>query len=150
MREREVKAFPGIKLAFETTKRIPDGVKTIKIPQKNNIWVNEFLFDKPGVVGAGGNSGFQMINLAAQFGVSGIALVGFDMQPHGGIHWHGLHPSQLRNPDACRFEMWRKNLDEQAHKLTARGIDVVNCSAVSALTAFPKMTIEQALERSKL
>jgi len=88
-----------------------------------------------------------MMNLAAQFGATGIGLVGFDMQRDHGAHWHGDHPSPLRNPDAARLAEWRKTLDEKAPQLTARRIDVVNCSAVSALTAFPKMTIEQMLER---
>jgi hypothetical protein len=53
----------------------------------------------------------------------------------------------LRNPDIGRFLEWRKDLDRNAPKLSAHGIDVVNCSSVSALTAFPKLTIEQTLER---
>ena len=145
--EKEVKAFGGTKLMLEQPGKMFDGVSTIKIPQKNNIWVDDFLFDKPGVIGSGGHSGFQMMNLAAQFGATDMALVGFDMQPGGAIHWHGLHPSPLRNPDACRFDVWRRTLDTHAHKLAARGIDVVNCSPVSALTSFPKMTIDQMLER---
>jgi len=147
VREKEAKKFPGIKLRLEDPRRTIAGVSTIKIPQQHNIWVNEFLFEKPGVVGSGGNGGFQMINLAAQFGATAIALVGFDMRHDGGIHWHGLHPSPLRNPDAARFEQWRKALDDNAPKLLADGIDVVNCSPVSALTAFPKLTIDQMLER---
>jgi hypothetical protein len=65
----------------------------------------------------------------------------------GDLHWHGNHPSPLRNPDIGRFLEWRKHLDEKAGKLSAHGIDVVNCSSISALTAFPKLTIEQTLER---
>jgi hypothetical protein len=149
LRAGEVKNFSGIRLTLDDPPQAHKvvGVNKLKIPKTNNLWVNDFLFDPPGVVGSGGNSGFQMINLAAQFGATGIALVAFDMGGGNGVHWHGLHPSPLRNPDHARFYEWRKSLDQNASKLTARGIDVVNCSPVSALTAFPKMTIEQMLER---
>lgn len=145
LRAEHTKRFAGIKLALNDPNRNWPG--QITIPQAGNIWVNDFLFDKPGVVGSGGNSGFQMINLAAQFGATGIALVGFDMRANGGVHWHGLHPPPLRNPDDGRCLDWRKHLDGNAHKLKVRGIDVVNCSPVSALTAFPKISVEQMLER---
>ena len=34
------------------------GLYNFTIPEVHNTWVNEFLFDKPGVIGSGGNSGF--------------------------------------------------------------------------------------------
>jgi hypothetical protein len=123
------------------------GISKVTVPKVCNHWVNYFLFDKPGVIGSGGHSGFQVINISAQFGATGIGLIGFDMQPGGVPHWHGAHPSPLRNPDAARFWQWQKDLDGQAHKLKERDIDVVNCSTVSALTSFPKMTVDQMLER---
>lgn len=147
LRADAVKHFAGIKLMLADPRRTIPGIGTVKIPQQHNMWVNEFLFETPGVIGSGGHSGFQAINLAAQFGATGIALVAFDMCAGGGVHWHGKHPSPLRNPDDARFLEWRNTLDAQASKLTARGADVVNCSAISTLTAFPKVTIEQALER---
>lgn len=147
---KEVKKFTGIKLMLaDPARNIPDTGK-ITIPKVKNMWVDDFLFEQPGVIGSGGNGGFQAINLAAQFGTKRIALVGFDMRIAGSSHWHGNHPSPLRNPDDGRCEAWRRVLDEKAPKLLARGIDVVNCSSLSALTTFPKMTIDQMLERWKL
>jgi hypothetical protein len=147
LRTLEVETFQGIKLALDDPNNPVQGVNKVKIAKHNEQWVNDFLFDTPGVIGSGGNSGFQMVNLAAQFGATGIALVGFDMQSRGGVHWHGSHPVPLRNPDVGQFLQWRKCLDENARKLFARGIDVVNCSHFSALTAFPTLTISQMLER---
>ena len=149
LRRKDTEKFAGIKLTLDdpTQASKVQGISKIKIPKKHEIWVNDFLLEKPGEVGSGGNGGFQMMNLTAQFGVTGMALVGFDMHDRGGVHWHGVHPSPLRNPDHSRFFQWRKDLDENAHKLLSRGIDVVNCSATSALTSFPKMTIDQMLER---
>jgi hypothetical protein len=149
LRGGETKNFAGIKLTLDDPPHAAkvNGIDKLKIAKRLEIWVNDFLFEKPGVIGSGGHSGFQMINLSAQFGATGIALVGFDMRQGGDPHWHGNHPSPLRNPDVGRFLEWRKHLDEKAPKLAAHGIDVINCSSVSALTAFPKLTIEQTLER---
>jgi hypothetical protein len=149
LRAGEVKKFAGITLTLDDPAQGSKtaGINKLKIPKQREIWAMDFQFEKPGVVGSGGNSGFQMINLSAQFGATGIALVGFDMQQANGIHWHGLHPSPLRNPDHARFYEWCKALDGNAHKLAAHGIDVVNCCATSALTSFPKVTTDQMLER---
>ena len=153
LRAVEVANFPGIKLTLDDPANPIhfEGINKLKIAKHNNSeWINDFRFDVPGVVGSGGNSGFQMVNLAAQFGATGIALVGIDMRHSGDVHWHGRHPSPLRNPDVGQFLQWRKHLDGHAHKLFARGIDVVNCSHFSALTAFPTLTINQMLERWQL
>lgn len=152
MRRDQVKDFAGLKLTLDDPINAIkiEGIARLKIARHAEMWVNDFLFDTPGVVGSGGNSGFQMVNLVAQFGATGIALIGFDMRASGDLHWHGNHPQPLRNPDAGQFLQWRKHLDGNAHKLKARGIDVVNCSHFSALTAFPTLTIDQMLERWRL
>ena len=151
LRSEDLKDFSGIRLTLDDPSAVKaPGTQRLKIAKRNSEWVNDFLFETPGVVGSGGNSGFQMVNLAAQFGATGIALVGFDMCKRGEIHWHGLHPYPLRNPDAGQLAQWRKHIDDNAHKLFARGIDVVNCSHFSALTAFPTLTIDQMLERWRL
>lgn len=98
-----------------------------------------------GVIGGGGNSGFQAVNLAAQFGVREIILVGFDMHLGDGVHWHGRHPPGLNNPRASTVARWRERLDAQAARLARLGITVLNASPTSALTAFPKTTLEAAL-----
>lgn len=147
LRKKETEDFAGTKMMYQApnTQRI-EGVETLDILRRRNLFVDEFLFDKPGVVGSGGHGGFQMINLSAQFGATGIALVGFDMRD-GEIHWHGMHPYPLRNPDEGRFKQWRETTDKAASKLRLRGIDVVNCSSTSMLTAFPKLTIDEMLRR---
>jgi len=151
MRQNDTAKFAGLKIGFEVPMlAIKQTVHRITIKKdKSNIhdpWIHEFLFDEPGEIGSGQNGGFQAINLAAQFGATGIALVGFDMQILKKVHWHGNHPSPLRNPDRDRLVVWREKLDAKAPALAQRGIDVVCCSP-SALRAFPQMTIEQMLER---
>jgi hypothetical protein len=149
IRRSDVKNFGGIKLTLDDTVQSSKivGIEKLKIAKHHQIWVDDFLFDKPGEIGSGGNSGFQMINLSAQFGATGIGLIGFDMNMSKGVHWHGMHPTPLRNPDHSRMYEWRKTMDEKAPKLKKYDIDVVNCSMDSAITSFPKMTINQMLER---
>jgi hypothetical protein len=99
-----------------------------------------------GTIGWGGNGGFQAINIVIQTRAPRIALVGFDMRLDLGAHWHGAHGRGLNNPTAPNVERWRRVVDG-AHTVTsALGVKVVNCSPVSALVNYPKMSIEAALE----
>jgi hypothetical protein len=139
-----VKFFTGLKLSqdLEACKTYKD-VKKITIP---NPRCDELVFNQMGHVGAGGNSGFQCLNLAAQFGGKRILLVGYDMRVDLGEHWHQRHPMPLSNPHPFdNMPRWRKAIDGAAARLKAMGIAVVNCSSVSLLRAYPKMTIEEAL-----
>lgn len=105
----------------------------------------EILVDVPAVIGWGGNSGFQALNLAVQFGAKRIIMAGFDMTLKAGIHWHGKHPKGLNNPQERNVNRWRSALDAVAPQLSALGITVINASQVSALTAYTKMSLEEAL-----
>jgi len=110
-----------------------DGLYPSDAPQRGPV----------GTVGGGGNSGFQALNLAAQFGASRILLAGFDFLLS---HWHADHVAPCRNPKASTLAEWRETLDEAAPVYRAWGVDVVNCSPVSTLTAFRRATIREALE----
>lgn len=107
---------------------------------------DRILTDHPGLIGWGGNGGFQAINLAVQFGCTRLILVGYDMTLAGGTHWHGDHVGKCSNPNDRNVERWRRVTDEAAGDLTARGIKVFNCSPVSALQNYPKMSFEAALD----
>jgi hypothetical protein len=73
-----------------------------------------------------------------------IVLVGDDMQVDDGLHWHGAHEG-LNNPLKRDTERWRRVIDGTAPTIKALGIQVYNASDRSALTAFPKVTLEEAL-----
>lgn len=105
------------------------------------------VLDRFGQVGWGGNSGFHCINLAIQFGVKKIILVGYDMQLNGGSHWHGDHPNNMNNPTAANVARWRRTIDANAQIIKNLGIAVFNVSPVSALVNYPKMSLVEALER---
>lgn len=103
------------------------------------------LTDETTVIGDGGNSLFQSANLAVQFGAKKIAFVGADLRLDLGIHWHGRHPQYLNNPSQYNIDRWRRVLDLNAKRFADVGVEVVNCSPVSTLKAYPKMTLREAL-----
>lgn len=99
-------------------------------------------------IGSGGNSGFQGLNVALSlYGARRILAIGFDMCTDGKKkHWHKDHTGALRNPEQWWFDKCLATFNKQT---LPPGIEVINCSPISAITAFPKMTIQQALERWK-
>lgn len=127
--------FAGLKVAADGRPKYPD-VHVVKVAAP---WL---LMRPPGFIGHGGNSGFQALNLALQFGVRKIALVGFDMH---GSHWH--EPHQSKNPSPDDFARWRIALGKEVRTLVELGADVVNASMSSALTTFRKISIAETALR---
>lgn len=134
--------FKGTKLAHDTG--VCATYKDIhKIEVRDH---NRMLFDDPGVIGSGGNSGFQALNIAAQFGAVKILLIGFDMHAANGVHWYGRNAGRnMRNPRDHDYVGWRNALNRESAVLRKMGIDVVNASPDSALVCFPRMSIDDAL-----
>lgn len=132
---------------------------------------DKLLVETPGVLGWGGNGGFHALNIAVQalrsssegadkavaqrkiilsssseaIGQRKIILVGYDLHDGAGKHWHGDHRAGLNNPSRISLTRWAKILDAQAPLLAALGIDVVNASPTSALTAYPVAPLAAAL-----
>lgn len=100
---------------------------------------NRMMEGPVGSIGDGGNSGFQALNLAIQFGAARVLLVGFDMRIDRGEHWHGRHPAGLNNPRANNVQRWLN-----ADWSVPAGVEVINCNPESALDAYPKMSFEDA------
>jgi hypothetical protein len=93
---------------------------------------------------AGKNSGYQAIGLAAFFGCSRILLLGYDFQRTGGkVHWHPDHPRGLGN--GGRFQAWVSEMSALAQDCVEDGIEVINCSRVTALQCFPRKPIQECL-----
>lgn len=145
------KAHKGVS-EFKRLKLTHDATACVSYPDLNQIVVarrqDRILLDEPCVVGDGGNSGFQALNLAVQFGAIKIILVGFDMRVDRGIHWHGKHENGLNNPSDYNLPKWRKTIDGAAQGLREIGVKVINTSPVSALTAYPVMNLREALRCS--
>lgn len=139
--------YQGQRIAYD--KRTFDkwlGISFLKVEIKR--YVQNLRFDKVGHVGWGGNSGFHAINLAAQFGAKTIILVGFDMRIDLGKHFFGDHPYGAGRPTLGNVALWAAHLDKQADEFKNRGIEVINCSLVSALQAYPKKTFGEAIEKA--
>jgi hypothetical protein len=115
--------------------------------------VETLVINNPGMIGWGGNSGFHAINLAVQWGAAKVILIGYDMRLDKGIHWHGPHVSSAKvhvsNPTNGNVARWRNVVDRTYDVLSALDIVAINCSPISALTRYPKMTVEEALKYAK-
>jgi hypothetical protein len=136
--------FSGLKVS--ATGRIATRFPDIRIVQVADPSGDRLIFSPPGTVGSGGNSGFQALNLAVQFGARRVLLIGFDMTDQYGVHWYGRASGNGRsNPAEWNFKRWRAAFDTASVQLKTAGVQVLNASDLSVLTCFPKVTVEQAL-----
>jgi hypothetical protein len=89
-----------------------------------------------------GNSGAGCISLAAQAEASRIILIGFDCgHTNGRSHWHGDHPNHLGN--AGMTKQWIDKFKQLAQDFSH--IDIINASRETALTCFPRQSLESLL-----
>jgi hypothetical protein len=139
--------FEGIKLAHDTgVCALYRDLHKIEIVEHDLM-----LFEEPGRIGFGGNSGFQALNIAVQFGAVRVLLIGFDMHAARGMHWYGPNTGKdMRNPLDTNFVRWRKAMSKQAKVLRGMGIEVVNASLISALDCFEIKSVERTLTDWKL
>lgn len=125
--------FKGLKL---TCGRLP-GIREVRIFRHGGKRHSHMVRDKIGLVGYGGNSGFQALNLAVQFGAKTIYLAGYDF---GGKHWHEDH--KYRNPSDKSLSNWAKLLDGEAETLRNWGVRVINCSPNSRLKNYEHVHVQ--------
>lgn len=94
----------------------------------------------PGTVVSGSNSGYQAINLAYLLGATRIVLLGFDLHNTGGRrHFFGNHPASFNsNSNPERFIAAFRTIRPEDY-----GIEIVNCTRVTKLDAFPIKTLEE-------
>lgn len=145
---RGLPEFKGLKLAYDTSVCDEFGLQRVTIP---DVKSDELLFGTTGTVGAAGNSGFQALNLALQFGAKRILLVGFDMHGRSGEHWYGRNNwNAANNPTPDNYRRWVRCFENAAPKISDMGAEVINAAAFSDLKRFKKMTIEQALNHWRL
>ena len=137
-----VPEFTGMKITQDVCAAALYGLNLVRLLESDDPQANCIVVDRPGVIGRGGNSGFQAVNLAVQFGARKYLLVGFDCY---GERWHGAHPNGRPSQKSSTLDEWRKNFDAQAVLFAKLGVEVANVSDISALTAYQKMSIEAAL-----
>lgn len=140
----DVLGFSGLKITARESIGKKFNIKIVNVKTISEAEAHCFHLEPKGTIGHSGNSGFQALNLPLQFGSRKIVLVGFDLF---GEHWHDKHIEPLRNPRPGAMELWRERLDAQATRLKAMGVEMLNASDQSALTAYPKMSLNEALSR---
>lgn len=105
------------------------------------------LSDDSTTIEAGGNSGFGALNLAYLKRAKDIILFGFD---YAGEHYCRDRYEHLPIGQNARYlPKWAGNFETTRKQLDARGISVLNASPNSNVHAFPKCTIEEAIESLK-
>lgn len=136
-------AWAGAKLT-----EYPD-IRAVEIVKDGRgSYVDEIILTgEIGRIGSGGNSGFQALNLAVQFGARRVLLVGYDMTDRSGVHWYGRNSWRgANNPHQQNFDRWLKAFDAAAPVLASLGVEVINASPVSAMKSFPRRSIEDTLK----
>lgn len=82
----------------------------------------------------GWNSTYAAMHLAAHLGAKSIILLGVDLQ-------------HVAGKVACDADKWRVSFNTLAPILAAKNIAVINGSPNSALTVWPRHSVEDALSR---
>lgn len=100
----------------------------------------------PHLVSAGGTSGFGALHYAFLRGAKRIVLLGFDYAPSNG-HWHHneQHYHFAQRQIEADWARWAKAFDGAAGVLKAHGVEVLNASPRSAITAFEKISLQEVL-----
>jgi len=141
---RAVPNFHGLKISQDVrASSISPAIHRVRCDRQCEV----IKLAPPGEIGWGGNSGFHAINLAVQFKVRKIILVGYDMHLRAGLHWHGAHKGRCSNPTEPNVPRWRRVVDTAYETLSNVGIAGFNCSPDSALTKWPKCSLDEAMRR---
>lgn len=134
-----IPAFKGLKFCpAPRVSQVYQDIRLVRLKPVAKILTAECGVIGCGLVTGGGHSGFQAVNLAIQFGVKRVILVGFDMTLDGGAHWHDDYRG-VAKPDAGRVKSWREAMDACAPQFEQLGVEVLNASPVSALRAYRKV-----------
>jgi hypothetical protein len=93
----------------------------------------------------GRNSGYAAINLARHFGANRILLLGYNMSYRGGkAHFFGDHPAGLPQSSGL-YPGFRRSFESLVEPLKKLGIDVINCTPHTSLTAFRQGVLREVL-----
>jgi hypothetical protein len=138
-----VPEFKGIKLSHGS-----QATTQHKSIYKVNIkMVDDILIEEPLLVGNGGNSGFQALNLLVQFGVKNVILIGFDLHDRGGVHWYGRNTAPgMNNPMKVNFDRWQRGYEAVKRRLKELGVEIVNASPESDLRVFKMQPLEDTMK----
>lgn len=101
-------------------------------------------FSQKGVLHYTNNSPYIALHLAILMGARRVGLIGVDFTDHHFFARTGAHPLA---PQLASIDGHYRRLAESA---AGNGIEVINLSRVSRLTAFPKMSVDEFVKRKRL
>jgi hypothetical protein len=137
--------FKGMKFAIEQSPDQP--------PTDWSQWPDVHVLRQTGELGleleptglrTGYNSGYQAVNLAVHLGAAQIVLLGFDCWtgPTGDQNWFGYHPLHTPSP----YPLFLHAFQSVITPLREAGVHVVNASRFTVLSAFPRLSLDEALQ----
>lgn len=135
---REISAFDGMKVTCRPNKSYPSDVVVLRRIRSHAISM------QPECIADANNSGYAAINLAVKLGARRVYLLGYDLRvTPASTHWHDGYPRR-HNPGV--FGKLHAHFAALAQELPRLGVEVWNANPSSLLRAFPKCTLESALE----
>ena len=128
------------------------GVNYIK-----EVW-EDGLSTKPDTVHAHHGTSAQLVNLALHYGCRVMLLVGWDMRYPGKLddrnyvakrHYFGEYPTELQHWPRTGPQGELSGLIKEMETIHPGdyGIEIINCTPDSAMTCFPMMDLDEALDR---
>lgn len=131
------KTFKGLKVTTES-------VFDASIRRIESDGVRGFSPD-PRFVRTGKNSAYQGAHIAVHLGGNPVLLLGCDCRrPEAGpTHFFGDHPRRIQSWSP--YDSWIGYWRTLADALRPRAVEIINCTPGSAIDAFPRMTLKEAL-----
>lgn len=153
-RER-LATWPGLKVSCHSSTAKIDWVKHLERDTTHPRGISP----DPRKISWNCNSGASAVSVAANAGAKRIILLGFDMtiNGNGNRHWHNLYHSTVPVPPNARgrgglpravhlpFDRHLRGFPDMARDAKLRGIEILNVCPESAITVFPKITLEDVL-----
>lgn len=96
----------------------------------------------PAYIASGGNSGFQVANLAVLQGAARVILLGYDMGFKPGQDKHWWEKEYPRNSRDSNYADWLKRWEAAAPLIP---VPVLNASRQSAITCFQRVNLREVL-----
>lgn len=145
--------FTGTKITLHTAWDLVEGFSDLypDIKVLENLGGPGLEFKHKDAICNGRNSGYCAINVAIHKGAKVIGLLGYDMRfgPNGEVHHHKDHVGRP-NPGKGHFVTWLEHYERMANILAGTDIRIVNCTRRTALTMFPRSTLEETLDAYSL
>jgi hypothetical protein len=105
------------------------------------------IFQNPRVLVEGHTSVSTCLSLAVLRGARRVLLSGVDLSPGPGGRRRASSPLVDTGSYERRYKVQMAHLTKQSVWVKLRGVDVINCSYPSPLTAYPMGDIKQEVER---